>query len=292
MPNWFWAALFFVYGAVVGSFLNVCIWRMPREESVMHPPSHCPGCNRRLAAVDLVPLLSQVLLRARCRYCGVKISWRYFWVEMLTALAFTALYLRYGLEGRWVEAIAACLFTATLIVIFFIDLEHYIIPDIAVYIGVAVGVGKDLWLIHEGSRQLWRTVPFTNWIVPIPQSIIGLAVGSLGLLLIAKLASLAFRKEAMGMGDVFLLAAMGANLSIPCMLLAFFIAVFIGSGVGVVLMALRLKGRRDEVPFGPMLVLGTFLAMLFGESMIRLYLHSLGMADVVPPACWSLGLGQ
>jgi len=213
-------------------------------------------------------------------------------VELLTALAFTALYLRYGLEGRWVEAIAACLFTATLIVIFFIDLEHYIIPDIAVYIGVAVGVGKDLWLIHEGSRQLWRTVPFTNWIVPIPQSIIGLVVGSLGLLLIAKLASLAFRKEAMGMGDVFLLAAMGANLSIPCMLLAFFIAVFIGSGVGVVLMALRLKGRRDEVPFGPMLVLGTFLAMLFGESMIRLYLHSLGMADVVPPACWSLGLGQ
>ena len=108
--------------------------------------------------IDLVPLLSQVLLRARCRYCGTKISWRYFWVEMLTGLAFTALYFRFGPAGRWAELIAACLFTAVLIVIFFIDLEHYIIPDIAVYIGVAVGIAKDLWLIHEGSRSLWRTV--------------------------------------------------------------------------------------------------------------------------------------
>src|SRR5437667_5488147 len=132
MPSWYWASVFFIFGAVVGSFLNVCIWRLPREESVVHPPSHCPGCDRRLGPLDLVPLLSQVLLRARCRYCQAKISWRYFWVELLTALAFTGLYLRYGLEGRWVEAIAACLFTATLIVIFFIDLETYYIPDLPV----------------------------------------------------------------------------------------------------------------------------------------------------------------
>src|SRR5262249_32017766 len=147
-------------------------------------------------------------------------------------------------------------------------------------------VAKDLWLIHDGTHQLWRTVPFTNLLVPIPQSVIGLAAGSLGLLLIAKIASLAFRKEAMGMGDVFLLAAMGANLSIPCLLLAFFIAVFVGSGVGILLMSLRKKGRRDEVPFGPMLVAGTFLAMMFGESMIRLYLRTIGLEGVQPPACW------
>jgi prepilin signal peptidase PulO-like enzyme (type II secretory pathway) len=151
---------------------------------------------------------------------------------------------------------------------------------------VAIGVGKDLWLIHTGARQLWRTLPFTNLMVPLPESLIGLAVGSLGLLLIAKLASLAFGKEAMGMGDVFLLAAMGANLSLPCLLLAFFIAVFVGSAIGAVLMALRLKGRRDEVPFGPMLVVGTFVAMLFGEPLIRSYLGLLGVAAVTPPACW------
>jgi leader peptidase (prepilin peptidase) / N-methyltransferase len=277
MPGWFWALVFFVYGAVIGSFLNVCIWRLPREESVVRPPSHCPGCDRRLQAIDLVPLLSQVLLRARCRYCKTKISWRYFWVELLTALAFLALYLRFGPSGQWVELIAGCLFTAVLIVVFFIDLEHYIIPDHAVYAGVAIGVVKDLWLIHEGKHELWRTLPFTNLMLPIPQSILGLAFGSLGLLLIAKLATLAFRKEAMGMGDVFLLAAMGANLSIPCLLLAFFVAVFVGSAVGVGLMALRLKGRRDEVPFGPMLVVGTYVAMLFGEPLIRGYLNLLGM---------------
>ncbi len=286
MPGWFWATVFFVYGAVIGSFLNVCIWRLPREESVIHPPSHCPGCGRRLAAPDLVPLLSQVALRARCRYCGTKISWRYFWVELLTALAFTALYFHLGPSGRWAELIAGCLFSAVLIVVFFIDLEHYIIPDIAVYIGVAIGVGKVLWLIHDGTRQLWRTLPFTNLMVPLPESILGMAVGALGLLLIAKLASLAFGKEAMGMGDVFLLAAMGANLSLPCLLLAFFIAVFVGSAAGALLMALRLKGRRDEVPFGPMLVVGTYVAMLFGEPLIRSYLGLLGLAAVSPPACW------
>jgi leader peptidase (prepilin peptidase) / N-methyltransferase len=286
MPVWFWAAVFFVYGAVIGSFLNVCIWRLPREESVVHPPSHCPGCDRRLSSMDLVPLLSQVALRARCRYCGTKISWRYFWVELLTALAFLALYYHFAPSGRWVELIAGCLFTAVLIVVFFIDLEHYIIPDIAVYIGVAIGVGKDLWLIHDGTRQLWRTLPFTNLMVPLPESLIGLAAGSLGLLIIAKLASFAFKKEAMGMGDVFLLAAMGANLSLPCLLLAFFIAVFVGSAIGGLLMALRLKGRRDEVPFGPMLVVGTYVAMLFGEPLIRSYLGLLGLGTVTPPACW------
>src|SRR5690348_2472797 len=121
MPGWFWATIFFIYGAVIGSFLNVCIWRMPREESVVHPPSHCPGCDRRLQAMDLVPLLSQLFLRARCRYCKARISWRYFWVELLTGLAFLALYLRLGPSGRWVELIAGCLFTAVLIVVFFID---------------------------------------------------------------------------------------------------------------------------------------------------------------------------
>ena len=86
MPDWFWAAVVFVYGAVVGSFLNVCIWRLPRDESVVHPPSHCPHCAKSLAPADLVPLASQTLLRARCRYCGIGISWRYFGVELLTGL--------------------------------------------------------------------------------------------------------------------------------------------------------------------------------------------------------------
>jgi leader peptidase (prepilin peptidase)/N-methyltransferase len=285
MPAWFWVTVFFVYGAVIGSFLNVCIWRIPREESLVHPPSHCPKCDRRLSALDLVPLFSQVLLGARCRYCKAKISWRYFWVEMLTALAFTALYLRLGPEDRWVELIADCLFTAVLIVVFFIDLELQIIPDDLVFIGVGIGVLKDLWLIHTGAHQLWRTLPFSNLIVPIPASILSAAVGSLGLLLLAKLASLAFGKEAMGMGDVFLMAAMGANLAIPCLILAFFVAGFVGGLIGIVLLIMRLRGRRDEVPFGPMLVVGTYVAMLGGDTLIRAYLGTMGLAYLAPRAC-------
>jgi leader peptidase (prepilin peptidase)/N-methyltransferase len=286
MPAWFWITIFFVYGAVIGSFLNVCIWRIPREKSISDPRwSECPKCHHRLSSLDLFPLLSQVLLGARCRYCGAKISWRYFWVELLTALAFTALYLRLGPEGRWIELIADCLFTAVLIVVFFIDLEFQIIPDDLVFIGVGIGVLKDLWLIHTGARQLWRTLPFSNLLIPLPESIIGLAVGSLGLLLLAKLASLAFGKEAMGMGDVFLMAAMGANLSIPCLILAFFVAGFVGGLIGIVLLILRMKGRRDEVPFGPMLVAGTYVAMLAGEVLIRGYLGMMGLGQYAPRAC-------
>jgi len=285
MPAWFWATVFFVYGAVIGSFLNVCIWRIPREESLVHPGSHCPSCNKPLSALDLFPLLSQVLLRARCRYCGAKISWRYFSVELLTGLAFLALYWRLGPEGRWVELIADCLFTAVLIVVFFIDLDHQIIPDDLVFIGVGIGVLKDLWLIHTGAHQLWRTLPFSNLIVPLPESLVGAAVGSLGLLLLAKLASLAFGKEAMGMGDVFLMAAMGANLSLPCLILAFFVAGFVGGLIGIVLLIMRLKGRRDEVPFGPMLVVGTYVAMLGGETLIRAYLDLMGLAQYAPRSC-------
>jgi leader peptidase (prepilin peptidase)/N-methyltransferase len=271
MPDWFWPTVVFVYGAVVGSFLNVCIWRLPRDESVVHPPSHCPSCGKALAPVDLVPLASQALLRGRCRYCGIGISWRYFGVELLTGLCFVALYYRFGLT---LEMAANALFVATLIVVFFVDLDHFVIPDITVYIGVALGILKDVVLMAQGARGLWRAVPGTDLLVPIPLSIVGLILGSGALWVIAKVASAAFRRDAMGMGDVFLLAAMGANLTPGQLVVAFFVAVAVGSLIGVALIALKLRKRRDEVPFGPMLVTGTFVALLFGDVMIRRYLDA------------------
>jgi leader peptidase (prepilin peptidase) / N-methyltransferase len=269
IPDWFWAAVVFIYGAVVGSFLNVCIWRLPRDESVVHPPSHCPHCGKALAPADLVPLASQVLLRGRCRYCGIGISWRYFGVELLTGLCFVVLFYRFGLT---VEMVANALFVATLIVVLFVDLDHYVIPDVTVYIGIALGILKDVALILQGQRRLWHEVPGTTLWVPIPLSIIGLFLGAGALWLIAVVASAAFGREAMGMGDVFLLAAMGANLTPGQLALAFFIAVAVGSIVGVILMAMKLRGRRDEVPFGPMLVVGTFVALVFGDQIIGAYL--------------------
>jgi leader peptidase (prepilin peptidase)/N-methyltransferase len=275
MPDWFWAAVVFVYGAVVGSFLNVCIWRLPRDESVAQPPSHCPHCAKSLAPADLVPLASQVLLRARCRYCGIGISWRYFGVELLTAVCFVALFYRFGLTF---EMVANALFVASLIVVFFVDLDHYVIPDITVYIGVALGVLKDVVLIAQGQRSLWRAIPWTNTWVPIPLSVVGIFLGAGALWLIAVVASAAFRREAMGMGDVFLLAAMGANLTPGQLAVAFFVAVAVGSVVGVTLMLLKLRGRRDEVPFGPMLVAGTLVALLFGDALVHRYLQAFSLS--------------
>jgi leader peptidase (prepilin peptidase)/N-methyltransferase len=275
MPDWFWAAVVFVYGAVVGSFLNVCIWRLPRDESVVHPPSHCPHCAKALAPADLVPLASQLLLRGRCRYCGIGISWRYFGVELLTGLCFLALFFRFGLSF---EMIANALFVATLVVVFFVDLDHYVIPDVTVYIGVALGVLKDIVLIAEHQRLLWRPILGTSIWVPIPLSVVGIFLGAGALWLIATVATAIFRKEAMGMGDVFLLAAMGANLTPGQLAVAFFVAVAVGSIFGVTLMILKLRGRRDEVPFGPMLVAGTFVALVFGDAIIRRYLETFSLS--------------
>src|SRR5689334_15984852 len=130
----YWTFTAFVFGAIVGSFLNVCVWRMPRGESLAHPPSHCPSCDHRLSLFpDMLPLLSQLWYRSRCRYCHTHYSWRYFWVEVFTAVVFTAIYLRYAVFApdelsdlaRTGSAVTGMIFAAALITIFFIDLEHY-----------------------------------------------------------------------------------------------------------------------------------------------------------------------
>jgi leader peptidase (prepilin peptidase)/N-methyltransferase len=289
----FWTVFFplfvFAYGAAVGSFLNVCIWRFPREESVVTPPSHCPHCDHRLAPKDLIPLLSQLWLRGRCRYCKTAISWRYFGVELLTGAAFLLLYLPHirqfeqasnlsQLFGPLFLLAMNCLFVSTLVFIFFVDLDTSFIPDVAVVVGVLVGIAKDVYgMWQSGWSTLWQPVPFTDWAVPIPQSILGALIGAGTLWLLGMIGSLAAGKEAMGLGDVFLLGAMGANLSLPQLLLAFMVAVFVGGVVAGALLFFRIRGRKDPVPFGPMLVVGTFTALVFGDVLIRGYLRAFGL---------------
>lgn len=261
MPFDFWTAYWtftaFVFGAIVGSFLNVCVWRLPRGESLSDPPSHCPSCNHRLAFVpDMVPLLSQLWYRSRCRHCGTHFSWRYFWVEVFTAVTFAGLYLRYVYFGppelselaRTWSAGCAMVYAAALITIFFIDLETYKIPDPVVLLAVLAAVAKDIGLIVAGHRDLWQVIPGTSLSVPIPVSIIG---GLLGLWLLwqfAALCSALLAKEAMGAGDSLLLGAMGAFLlPWPLAILAFMIAVFLGAFGGVI--GIMLSGRAgDEAP--------------------------------------------
>jgi len=285
VPFWFWGLVVFVYGTVVGSFLNVCIYRMPREESIVKPPSHCPNCNTKLRGIDNIPLLSFLMLGRKCRYCGAPISWRYFTVELITGLMSLAIFAKYGFE---VNFFLYALFTAALIAVFFIDLEHWIIPDqISVWFGMSLGIVRDIYglvIREEGHTLLRIPIPFTGIEVPMLWSIAGLVICGGIFVAIAEFGERAFKKEAMGGGDVKLAGAIGAVFcgavtswyGLGLALLSFFIAVFVGSIVGIGWMAAR-KGRKDNsmLPFGPMMVIGVLVTMFFGNQIIAWYLNYL-----------------
>jgi leader peptidase (prepilin peptidase)/N-methyltransferase len=232
----FWAAVAFAFGAVTGSYLNVCIARLPEGTSLL-VPSRCPACGHRLAFFpDMVPLLSQWWCRSRCRYCGVKFSWRYLGVELFTACTFSVAYYRYVVfsppefsetTANWC-AIAAMLFAAALIVIFFLDFEKYIIPDGPLLIVVGASVAKDIYLIWQGHRPLWQSIPGTPWTIPIPLSVLGCILAFWLLWQFAMLSTAVLGRETLGFADPYLYAAIGAFL-IPWnpLLVALLIAVIL-----------------------------------------------------------------
>ncbi len=241
----YWGFCSFVFGAIVGSFLNVCIWRLPRGESLAKPPSHCPKCDHSLKLwPDMVPLCSQVWCRARCRYCGTPFSWRYFWIELLTAALFTGANMRYAvftnsrLDDFTQTGVLLCTFAfiSCLVVIFFTDLDSYQIHDGTVALAALAGILKDLLLIRAGERPLWHGVPGLPAAVqlPIPESVFSALISCWLLWQFAALVTAARGEEAMGDGDPLLLGAMGAVLlPWPLMVLAFIFAVFLGTIGGV-----------------------------------------------------------
>ena len=206
VPTWFWAVTAFLFGVSIGSFLNVVIYRLPLGKSVAEPQwSFCPNCQHRLHGVDLFPLFSYLLLGRKCRYCHQPISPRYFGVELLTGLAFVALYLR--LESAMLPNIVALLcFTAVLIPIFFIDLATFTIPTSLNLFAFLIALVRDIWGIaqHEPGHEL-----IGGW---LPVSILGGLVGALIFGLVRIAGWLWKRVEAMGLGDVLLGRALGAML--------------------------------------------------------------------------------
>lgn len=186
MPDWFWYGVVFGYGAVVGSFLNVLIYRMPLGMSVVSPPSQCPRCGQRLGFWDNIPLLSFLTLGGRCRYCRTPISWRYFCVELLTGALWVALFGRLGGETgvSWVNYVAHALFASVLVAAIFIDLDHFLIPDELNWAGLGIGVARDvvcLGLAWQAGPPLWGALKaqflVAGW---VPRSIVGaLAYGGL-----------------------------------------------------------------------------------------------------------------
>lgn len=255
MPQMTLFAIFaFALGAAVGSFLNVCIYRLPAGESVVSPPSRCPGCGSKIRPRDNVPVLSWLLLRGRCRACGGRISARYPLVELLNGLLTLALFLKFGPSLTFLVLFVFC---SALVAITFIDLDHQIIPDVISLPGIAVGFACSFFL------------PWLGW----KSSLIGIVAGGGSLLLVAWLYELFAKKEGMGGGDVKLLAMMGAFLGWRAVPFIIFASSLIGSIIGVTLMVVQRKDAKLAIPFGPFLALGAVLYIFFGKTIILWYLN-------------------
>lgn len=238
-------------GLAVGSFLNVCIYRLPRGESLVHPRSRCPQCGRPLAWFDNVPLASWLALRGRCRQCGGPIAGRYPLVELVTALVWILIAVMTPpgmlLASRLVLATA-------LIVLFMIDLEHQILPNVITLPGIAVGF------------------LFSLVAPPGPvSSIVGILLGAGILYAIAAGYYLLRGEEGMGMGDVKMLAMLGAFLGWKAVLLTLVLSSFAGAIVGVLLMVVSRENLKYALPFGTFLALGALVAMLVGDDLIAWY---------------------
>ena len=242
------AGFIFVLGLVVGSFLNVCIWRLPREESMIRPGSHCPACSTALRARDLVPVLSWIFLRGRCRHCSEQISPRYPAVELLTGGLFLICFLQLGLSPALV---AALVFSAFMVAITFIDLDHQIILDGMLALLAVCGLGLQLW---TGS-------------VGLVSMLIGAGVGGSLLLLLAILS-----RGGMGGGDVKFAAALGFWLGWPGTLLGLFLGFVLGGVISLLLLVTKLRGRKDFIPFGPFIAIGAWIVLLYGRSILNWYL--------------------
>jgi len=254
----------FVFGAMVGSFLNVCIGRIPNDESVVSPPSHCPKCKASIAFYDNFPLLSYLWLRGKCRDCHERISPRYFVVELLTGLVALALYSRFGLSYTFVVSFV---FAAALIVISFIDLDVRIVPDVISLPGIIFG------LVFSVVGYFVFTDAFE--IIPTPlSSLIGILVGGGFLLATAWIYEKVTGVDGMGGGDIKLLAMIGAFLGWPSIPVTLFVASVLGSVIGVGLMVATGAGRRLALPFAPFLCSGALIYLFYGEALIRFYLPS------------------
>jgi leader peptidase (prepilin peptidase) / N-methyltransferase len=243
-------------GLVVGSYLNVVIYRLPRGLSTVLPRSRCPVCGSPIRARDNLPVLSYLLLRGRCRWCGAPIARRYPLIELATGALFAACALRFG---PTFEALTAALFCALMIVLAAIDVEHYLLPDRITLPGIVAGLALQPWIAGGDFRA----------------ALLGAALGAGVLLAVRAAWSLIRHEEGMGLGDVKMLALIGAFLGWRGAAVAFVVAVVAGAAVGLGLVALRRGGLRRRLPFGLFLAGGGLIALFWGRALSAAYLRLL-----------------
>jgi leader peptidase (prepilin peptidase)/N-methyltransferase len=265
-----WTVFIAFLGLCIGSFLNVCIWRLPRGESVVFPPSHCPKCDKLISWYENIPLLSWLALRGRCSKCHNPISARYFCVELLTGLMFLAVWFKVNSLSLPEELLIPLLAADFILVIFivltiFIDLDHLIIPNKITYPVIVFGLALSLyapalWPLSHGSRWVAFTLSCASFLV---------AGGALAIF--AVLGKKIFKKDALGWGDVKYIAAIATVLGPWAAFFTILIGSILGSVVGLILIAVKKKGLSSGIPFGPPLAIATFIWILCGSEILQAY---------------------
>jgi leader peptidase (prepilin peptidase)/N-methyltransferase len=257
-----YSIIFFIFGAALGSFLNVVVDRLPQGGSLLFPSSHCPECDRSLARRDMIPIISYLFLRGRCRYCGASIPQRLLWVELGTGMLFTLLYLYYNLT--W-ELALVIVYSSILVVLLVIDLEQKILPNKIVYPGIALAFTVSCFGTIFGFQPASiAQLGFSLWVV---DSVIGAITGFILLFIIAMIF-----KGGMGWGDVKLAGMIGMIVGFPLIFIALFIAIVLGGLVAGFLLITRIKKRKEAIPFGPFLAAATIITLLWGEVILKWYL--------------------
>lgn len=256
MENYLTDFLVFVFGICIGSFLNVCIYRLPESKSIVHPRSMCPSCGTLIRFYDNIPIFSYMALRGKCRHCEAHISFRYPVVEFISGIFAVGVFLKYGMG---LETLIYYTFIATLLVITFIDIDHQIIPDVITLPGIPI--------FFAASFALPK--------ITLVESILGILIGGGSLFLVAWLYHLLTRKEGMGGGDIKLLAMMGAIVGWKGVLFTIFVASAIGTLAGMLIIIKSGKTMKLAVPFGPFLAIGGIAYILIGPQLIAWYFNLL-----------------
>jgi len=264
----FFSLIVFVLGLMVGSFLNCVIYRLEKEESFLKGRSYCPHCKHILSFEDLIPVLSFIALKRKCRYCQESISWQYPLVELFTGLIFVLVFNflfpvfnEFSVSSfQLLTFLYYLIISSFLIVIFVYDFKHLLIPDLVIYPAIAISF---LYRLLEAVRL----GNFESLTVPL--------ISAFSASLFFSAIVLISRRKWMGVGDISLAFLMGLVLSWPNILVALMISFFTGAIIGIGLILRGKKGLKSEIPFGPFLVLGTFIALFWGERIVDWYLNFL-----------------
>ena len=247
----------FIIGIILGSFFNVCIFRIPEKQSISNPPSHCPNCNTNLKPKDLVPVFSYLLSGRKCRYCKEEISSRYTIVELITGILFLLIYNKYLID---IITINYLVLISLLIIITFIDMDHYIIPDGLIIIGSIFAV----------------IFNFIFKVITIKESLLGALACGGGILILTSIIEFIVKKEVMGGGDIKLFAMIGLFFGIKNSLLVALLSVYVGAAFGIITIVyskIKKQKYNSIIPYGPFISVATLIVMIYGNDIINWYMN-------------------